>query len=76
MITPQTRHGARVPPRSDGEHWLLNLLMHKTLQGAVETTDARPLLRNPETGCPEMGPEKLAFKQRCEMDETRAHYTD
>lgn len=65
IIKPQTRHGAGVSPRPDGEQWLLNLLMHKTLQGAVETTGARPLLRNTETGSSEMGPEKLSFEQKC-----------
>lgn len=65
IITPQTRHGEGVSPKSDGEHWLLSLLMHRTLQGAVETTDVRPLLRNTETGSSEMGPEKLSFEQKC-----------
>lgn len=65
IITPQTRHGAGVSPRSDGEHWLLSLLMHRTLQGAVEITDVRPLLRNTETGSSETGLEKLSFEQDC-----------
>ena len=37
----------------------------KRLQGAVEITDVRPLLRNTETGSSETGLEKLSFEQDC-----------